>query len=563
MRIALFLLVALSLNASTYTIKFDGNTHISDDKLFEAIGVYNPYFFEVFSDKPSLKEDAISKSAAEIENFYRSSGFYKARVSYITKDSTVTYKIIENSPIIIKTIQINSILDVEKSLQLQIEDIFDEDKFAQTKLAIRKKYAEAGYCNAELESKAWVDIEDFTAHLVFEAIPLQKCYFGAIHIDSSANIDSEILEGLLYFSEGDEYSLESIRQSYESLYAKEAISKVLINDNERDGSRVPISISIEESEKPVRFSAGVGYSSDEGVMGQLGLKHRNILGNLKTLSIDSRYSSIKQELSSTLSYPISRRGVLGAEIGYVNEIFDGYKSESIYEKITASYFHKPISFMSGVLFDKVRTYDSDDERSFVNSKLFIPSPILEANIDTRDRALEPTSGYTLNAKLSGSAYMNHISDATYFKSNLSGSHISSIGDHIFGIKAHWGTLRRYAGELPSSYRFYAGGMSSNRAYTYRNLGPKNSSGDPIGFNSIVEGSIEYRFPIWREIRGVVFSDITYASEHFTPNFRDDGYLATGLGIRYSTPIGPIALDFGFKPSDISINAIHFRIGELF
>jgi translocation and assembly module TamA len=163
----------------------------------------------------------------------------------------------------------------------------------------------------------------------------------------------------------------------------------------------------------------------------------------------------------------------------------------------------------------------------------------------------------------GSLHTTGLSDATYFKSLLSAAYITSIDDQVFGAKVKWGTLRVYDGSVPSSYRFYAGGMNSNRAYMYRDLGPKNSDGDPIGFASITEGTLEYRFPIYQEFRGVLFSDITFASQNIFPDYAKDGYLGVGAGFRYVTPVGPIAIDVGVDPEDFSQYAIHFRIGELF
>jgi outer membrane translocation and assembly module TamA len=106
-------------------------------------------------------------------------------------------------------------------------------------------------------------------------------------------------------------------------------------------------------------------------------------------------------------------------------------------------------------------------------------------------------------------------------------------------------------------------MNSNRAYTYRDLGPKNRDGDPIGFSSLSEGTLEYRFPIYQEFRGVLFSDLTFASQNFLPDYANDGYWGVGAGIRYVTPVGPIAIDVGIDPDDFGQYAIHFRIGELF
>lgn len=556
-------LSAIALFSAPLSIRFSGNEKIGSNALYGVLGLRKPYALEVWEENPSIEPIAISQSVSALSSFYRSKGFYHARVTSETDEKSVLFKIEENDPILVGNVQINSPLDIASAVSLHTDDRFDQEAFSESKSAIRKRYADAGYCNADFNTKAWVDIESDRAHLLFEATPGEACTFGGISVESTPNIDGNLVASMLRFEERDPYSVEAIRLSYEALYAQEGISRVVINDNERNGSTVPITLNIEEAERPIRFTAGLGYSSDQGFAAQTGLKHRNFFGDLKTLGLDFRYSQIKQEASGSFALPLRNRGLLGVDVGYKNEIFDGYKTESTYEKLSAKYQDTPASAMMGFLFDQVKTYDSKDTATFPDSRLSLISPIGEINYDTRDKLLEPTKGYWLNANVMGSLYTPQLSDASYFKTLLSGAYITSIGEHVFGAKLKWGTLRVYAGEVPSSYRFYAGGMNSNRAYAYRELGPKNSDGDPIGFSSLSEGSLEYRFPIYQEFRGVLFTDMTFASQNTIPDYAKDGYLGVGAGLRYVTPIGPVAVDFGIDPEDTSQYAIHFRIGELF
>ncbi|MGE4471292.1 MAG: autotransporter assembly complex family protein [Sulfuricurvum sp.] len=564
MRIVTLLLTSsLLLFAAPLPLVFNGNEKISDDALFAALGLRKPYTVEVWEDHPAIDPLALSQTLSALTSFYRSKGFYHVKITSETTAKEIIITVQENNPIRVGDVKINSQIDIDSAITLHNDDLFDQEKFSASKTEMKKRYAQEGYCNAQFNSKAWVDIETDRAYLLFEATPGEPCTFGAISVESTPNIDGRLTASMLRFEEGDPYSVEAIQQSYEALYAQEGITRVIINDNERNGSVVPISLSIEEDERPIRFTAGLGYSSDEGPTAQMGIKHRNFLGDLKTLSLDARYSTIKQEASGSIALPLENRGLLGGEIGYKNEVFDGYKTESTYQKMTAKYQDTPASAMAGVLFDQVRTYESTDTATFPNDKLALISPIGELNYDVRDKPLNPTKGYWLNGNFMGSLYTPGLSDATYFKTLLTAAYIQSFGEHTIGVRGKWGTLRVYDGSVPSSYRFYAGGMNSNRAYTYRDLGPKNSDGDPIGFYSLTEGSLEYRFPIYEEFRGVLFSDVTFASQRYIPDYANEAYWGVGTGLRYVTPVGPIAIDFGIDPEDFSQYAIHFRIGELF
>jgi len=549
------------LSSSPLPLYFQGNGHVTSRDLYDTLGLRLPYAIEVWENHPTLDSAAVSQSVIALTSYYRSRGYFESKVSVQETNSSVTFVIQENEPITIADIKINSILELESVVALKPDDLFDQENFTASKTKIKKRYGDHGYCNAEFNSKAWVDIQTHKAYLLFEATPNEPCTFGPISVTSTPNIDPKLTASMLRFDEGDPYNLSTIQESYEALYAQEAISRVTINDNDRNGSIVPVAVSIEETEKPIRFTAGLGYSSDQGIGALMGIKHRNFLGDLKTLSLDARFSEIKQEASGTLSVPLHNRASVHGEVGYVDELFDGYRSKSVFEKLTLKYQDKPSSALVGLLFNEENTYQSTNVEAFPNNHLFILSPLGEVNIDTRDKPLDPKKGYWVNAKAQGSL-LNEYSDATYFKTLLSGAYLESVGEGVIGTRLKWGTLRTYEGQTPPSYRFYAGGMNSNRAYTYRNLGPKDSGGNSLGFNALLEGSVEYRFPIYSQIRGILFSDVTVGSNNYIPDYSQP-YWAVGTGLRYVTPIGPIALDVGVDPDDTTQYAIHFRVGELF
>jgi outer membrane protein insertion porin family len=113
--------------------------------------------------------------------------------------------------------------------------------------------------------------------------------------------------------------------------------------------------------------------------------------------------------------------------------------------------------------------------------------------------------------------------------------------------------------VPIFERLFLGGANNLRGYDFREAGPKDSSGEPIGGNLSMYAIIEYSFPIIEKVRGAVFYDIGYISTDVTAaGGRDargvknggpivgDGevYSNVGVGLRMFLPIGPIRLDLG-------------------
>ncbi|NIR50970.1 BamA/TamA family outer membrane protein [candidate division KSB1 bacterium] len=136
---------------------------------------------------------------------------------------------------------------------------------------------------------------------------------------------------------------------------------------------------------------------------------------------------------------------------------------------------------------------------------------------------------------------------------------------------------------PVEERFFSGGSYSVRGWGRQLLGPLNvdtridtldnmeidtvRSVVPVGGNSIIEGSFEFRSTIYKKLSGALFLDYGNVWEN------SDGYdlfdlrYALGVGLRYNTFIGPIRVDFAWKlnpqPLDEDRFQLHVSIGHAF
>ena len=108
--------------------------------------------------------------------------------------------------------------------------------------------------------------------------------------------------------------------------------------------------------------------------------------------------------------------------------------------------------------------------------------------------------------------------------------------------------------MPSE-RLYLGGANSIRSYVTDRCPPlgivideeKKEHIVPQGGKSLASINLEVRFPIYQEFGGVVFQDFGFLSDTFFSNIKSDHVLAaTGFGLYYNTPMGPLRFDFAVK-----------------
>jgi translocation and assembly module TamA len=122
-------------------------------------------------------------------------------------------------------------------------------------------------------------------------------------------------------------------------------------------------------------------------------------------------------------------------------------------------------------------------------------------------------------------------------------------------------------EIPLSERFYAGGSNSIRGFEYQMIGPLDQENNPVGGKiKIVCNVLEIRRTVYKIIGVVLFIDAgniwSTPTDFKLENFR----ISSGLGLRLSSPIGILRLDYGInmdKRGDEPRDVIHFSMGHTF
>ncbi len=226
-------------------------------------------------------------------------------------------------------------------------------------------------------------------------------------------------------------------------------------------------------------------------------------------------------------------------------------------------------------------------------------------IDRSNDALSPSTGYRGRLELEHASaitasefHYNRISvtASRYFR--LSPRNVLAGRLRLGWVGALGGTAE--ALKLPQGSatdiihprkRFFAGGSQSVRGFAENQLGPRvltiapeklttprdpkpapcttqqivDASCDPnntsleardfapqpLGGTSVLEGTVEYRFPLrfYEGLSGALFIDgALIGTDRFSNILGATGAITPGFGIRLSTPVGPVRLDLGIRPT---------------
>lgn len=118
-----------------------------------------------------------------------------------------------------------------------------------------------------------------------------------------------------------------------------------------------------------------------------------------------------------------------------------------------------------------------------------------------------------------------------------------------------------------------GGPKSLRGYQIRNVGPKDSLGNPLGGNQSLLLNLELQYPFTKGLRGFAFYDrgqlygggddtSTTATTWDLAKMRD----SIGAGVRFLSPFGPVGLAYGVKLDKATgekDGEFHFSAGNSF
>jgi outer membrane protein insertion porin family len=120
--------------------------------------------------------------------------------------------------------------------------------------------------------------------------------------------------------------------------------------------------------------------------------------------------------------------------------------------------------------------------------------------------------------------------------------------------------------VPIFDRLYLGGSNNLRGFAFRDIGPRDEHGEPLGGQSMARATVELTFPIIEKARGAIFYDTGFVNKDPYDFSADHVASDVGIGLRLDLPIGPLRIDYGIpieRDGRSSSGRFNFNVGYQF
>ncbi len=561
--------------------------------------------------KKTFSHQDLEKDVQILKKFYFDNGFFNAIIDtssvFDDEDMSViiTMIILEKNRYLVNDIKYNGLGEIKPDVFQKVSqdqfikkgNYFNRGLILNETSRILDVLQNNGYAFARVDTVNGTVVEKSLkgnyVNVTITFLDLNKQYrFGKTRINIANNMyqlsDQLILRELDY-KEGDVYSREHVLQSERNLSNFSIIQngRLQIDSVIEDRSVINQVVNITLTNKYELTPSIIGTNIDNQFYVGAGLEYsdKNFFGGGRVFSVGVTgylHSKIvnQGEIKASLFQPYFFQNFTTATyniiLGFYN-ISENLQAVTLKNLFRVTFNLPSYTFYSRILADLtadfVRTKqifpDSTNYRVISNlmnsiigvtfthdntNDLFNPSKGFYHSITVENGGLLPKFINVFNHNLDYSQYFK-IYTLNKFYTDLTDQRRTSIAAGYFRI----GDIIEY-GKGPNIvpvdpiYKFYSGGSNSVRGWNARENG--HVANPQFGGDFIFEGSLEYRQHLFYNNQDFFknfwfvyffdFGNIWNSPRYFRLN---ELALATGVGLRYNTFVGPLRIDFGFRLYD--------------
>ncbi len=546
--------------------------------------------------KKVYKADTIGEDRKAIEEFYKNNGFTEASVGepIITYNAERTQMFIEI--VITEGIKYhigsigfsgNAIYtsgELSRIVSLKKGELYKQEQFNESKAALMDQYSDRGYLRAQIEPQLQPDNEKGEMNIIYKITEGPVVYLGRLFIDGLESTKEFVIRREVLLKEGDVFSSSKVKRSLEKIYNLGFIDAAEPELQPTDKPDIMDMVLNVTEGKPGMLSAGAGYSSVNGMVGTLQLSHMNLFGRAEKLNLMWEFGGITNyQISWTEPWFLNKPMSLSASVfdtltarDYAN-ITSAYNETRVGGSVTIGpRISDNLGLQFGYSYEEIGvSVQNVSISSVVPNSLDITSSVSGQIIwDTRDNVFDPTRGdkQSLGVQLAGGPVGGSVN---FVKPTIKSSwFFPTFWKFVLSLNGTAGLVQNFgsSADVPIYERFYVGGADTVRGYKYRGeIGSDNGGKAMSYFNA------EYKFPIAQEknktiLEGAFFADMGGDWDNpgdFTMQIgqsKNDMKSGVGFGIRFTTPVFPLRLDWGYglnhNPGE-ELSQFYFTIGNVF
>ncbi|OFW97261.1 MAG: outer membrane protein assembly factor BamA [Alphaproteobacteria bacterium RIFCSPHIGHO2_12_FULL_66_14] len=559
-------------------ITFIGNEAFSDGTLRGVIRTVESAWWRFLSSDDRFDPDRLNLDRELLRKFYFTEGYADFRVVSAVAELSpnrdgffLTFTISEGERYKFGEIEVSTRfqgLDVDtlKSYLTMAEgDWFDSSDIEKTVSELTDVVGSLGYAFVEVRPNVRRNKDTKTVDLSFEIQEGPRVYVERINISGNTRTLDKVIRREFRLAEGDAFSSAKLRRSQERLRALGFFEKVDVSaapGSAPDRTNLEVQV-VEQSTGEISF--GAGYSTTAGIVGDISIKERNLLGKGQEVRLGLSIGTLSTNIdfSFTEPYFLDRNMAAG---------FDIFRTSNDRQNV-ANYSDSAIGFAlrSGWAYTEhtrqIVRYTL--RQSNIYNVQPWASPVVQAQAgystvsevsetltwDTRDSRLNTTKGWLLRNTIAVAGaigteqYARTTADAVYFQS-IFDEFVIAVGGSLGVVVPISNTY------IKLNNLFFLGG-DTLRGFAVAGVGPRDAgTTDALGGQYFYTTTAELSFPLYgipKEfgLQGKAFVDTGSLwgnqAENFGASVLDSQLMrvGTGIGVQWISPFGPIRVDYSF------------------
>ncbi|MGN6286022.1 MAG: outer membrane protein assembly factor BamA [Afipia sp.] len=593
------------------SINFVGNHAFSDYRLRDIIKTRETNLLSFLGSGDVYDPDRVEADRDLIRRYYLKNGYADVQVVGVLteydpskKGFIVTFKIEEGQQYrvgsvsyetSIPSLNANSFSGLSR---VGVGSVYNAEAVEKSVEEMSIEASRRGYAFASVKPRGERNVEAHTVSIVFSIDEGPRVYIERINIRGNTRTRDYVIRREFDIAEGDAYNRALVDRAERRLKNLNFFQSVKITQEPGSSpDRIILNVDLEEKSTG-DFSVSGGYSTSDGLLGEVSIAERNLMGRGLYAKAALQYGQYARgySLSFVEPYLFGYHVALGMDLYQRQQLANNYISydsktlgfsprlgfqlrEDLSLQVRYSISRQEITLPSrltncnnnpaytGIPYNPAPGCFNDGEVSVPIKMELAQGPVLTSSVgyslvyNTLDNNKNPTSGFLVTW---AQDFAGVGGDVKYIKSTIDAKYYTPIVSDIVGLlRVQGGMLNDWGNNGLRMLDHFQMGPNLVRGFEPLGIGPRDlnsSTQDALGGTKYWGVTAELQMPFWflpKEVglKGAVFADAGSLYDYQGPvcwdqiqqcvNADTENVVRTsvGAGLIWDSPFGPLRFDY--------------------